>query len=591
MSYATHTHTDKLFKSFDGKEIFYRVWNELKSSNKKALIIVHRGHEHSARMQHIVDELGLDDFVMFCMDARGHGLTEGVRGYSPSFGTNVKDLDCFVKHICENYDIPVENISVIAQSVGAVYALTWVHDYAPKIKCLILGSPALNINLYVPFARSMLSLYQFIRGTFFIKSYVKGNLLTHDKERAKSYGQDKLITSQIASNILLQLYENSERIVADAHAITVPTQLFISGSDYVVKRKHQIKLYENLGSFIKEKHILKGFHHDTFGEKDRAKVFVQIKEFILDRYKDDDSALASPNSLINLDKWGHNADLYRNLSHKVYDEFILSKKLYYMVTRWSLVTLGSLSNGVKLGLKEGFDSGSMLDYVYENQARGKLLIGKLFDKIYLDSPGWKGIRTRKSNIEYAIKFVSEKISSNESKVKLVDIAAGHGRYIVDALKGIDNLENALLRDYSDINVTQGNELINSCNMKDKVKFVKGDAFDKESFKGIAKQFNIGVVSGLYELFNDNQAILTSLSGMYEAIEDNGYLIYTNQPWHPQLEFIAFVLTSFRENQPWIMRCRTQAEMDALVEKSGFTKIEEYTDEQGIFTVSIAKKSK
>lgn len=262
-----------------------------------------------------------------------------------------------------------------------------------------------------------------------------------------------------------------------------------------------------------------------------------------------------------------------------------------MVTRWSLVTLGSLSNGVKLGLREGFDSGSMLDYVYENQARGKLLIGKLFDKIYLDSPGWKGIRTRKSNIEYAIKFVSEKISSNGSKVKLVDIAAGHGRYIVDALKGIDNLENALLRDYSDINVTQGNELINSCNMKDKVKFVKGDAFDKESFKGIAKQFNIGVVSGLYELFNDNQAILTSLSGMYEAIEDNGYLIYTNQPWHPQLEFIAFVLTSFRENQPWIMRCRTQAEMDALVEKSGFTKIEEYTDEQGIFTVSIAKKSK
>jgi alpha-beta hydrolase superfamily lysophospholipase len=42
--------TDKLFKSFDGKEIFYRVWNELKSSNKKALIIVHRGHEHLARM-------------------------------------------------------------------------------------------------------------------------------------------------------------------------------------------------------------------------------------------------------------------------------------------------------------------------------------------------------------------------------------------------------------------------------------------------------------------------------------------------------------------------------------------------------------
>jgi alpha-beta hydrolase superfamily lysophospholipase len=41
---------------------------------------------------------------------------------------------------------------VVAQSVGAVLAVTWVHDYAP-IRCLVLASPAFKVKLYVPFAR------------------------------------------------------------------------------------------------------------------------------------------------------------------------------------------------------------------------------------------------------------------------------------------------------------------------------------------------------------------------------------------------------------------------------------------------------
>jgi hypothetical protein len=67
------------------------------------------------------------------------------------------------------------------------------------------------------------------------------------------------------------------------------------------------------------------------------------------------------------------------------------------------------------------------------------------------------------------------------------------------------------------------------------------------------------------------------------------LIYTNQPWHPQLEMIARALTSHRGGQAWVMRRRTQGEMDQLVEKAGYRKIEQRTDQWGIFTVSIAER--
>lgn len=68
------------------------------------------------------------------------------------------------------------------------------------------------------------------RGNFFVNSYVKAKFLSHDPERVASYDSDPLITKAISVNVLLGLYEAADRVVADAQAIQVPTQLLISGS-------------------------------------------------------------------------------------------------------------------------------------------------------------------------------------------------------------------------------------------------------------------------------------------------------------------------------------------------------------------------
>ena len=69
----------------------------------------------------------------------------------------------------------------------------------------------------------------------------------------------------------------------------------------------------------------------------------------------------------------------------------------------------------------------------------------------------------------------------------------------------------------------------------------------------------------------------------------GQIPLTGQPWHPQLEMIARTLTSHRGGKPWIMRRRTQEELDALVAAAGFRKVEQRTDPTGLFTVSLAER--
>jgi hypothetical protein len=50
-----------------------------------------------------------------------------------------------------------------------------------------------------------------------------------------------------------------------------------------------------------------------------------------------------------------------------------------------------------------------------------------------------------------------------------------------------------------------------------------------------------------------------------------------------------VLTN-REGRRWIMRRRTQAEIDQLVRAAGFEKLSQAIDSWGIFTVSLARRT-
>ncbi|UJB18328.1 MULTISPECIES: bifunctional alpha/beta hydrolase/class I SAM-dependent methyltransferase [Lysobacter] len=574
------------FASFDGVELFYRHWPASKSDGgpRKALVLLHRGHEHSGRVQHLVAELGLDDFDVFAWDARGNGRSPGERGDAPGFEALVRDLDRFIAHIHARHQVAVEDIALIAQSVGAVVAATWVHDYAPRLRALVLASPAFKVKLYVPLARPGLKLMQKLRGNFFVNSYVKPQWLTHDPERIESYRTDPLIARPISVRVLLGLYEAADRIVADAQAITVPTQLLVSGADFVVHRGPQDRFYERLGSRIKERHLLADFYHDTLGEKGRVAAVNRIRAFVQARF-------AEPLQ---------RADLLD--AHRHGPSFEESEKLSWPPQRWSLADLrwrfvraslrfgGKLSQGIKLGLDTGFDSGSSLDYVYRNEARGSGPLGRMVDRNYLEAIGWRGIRVRRTHLHELLREAMRRLRAAGMAVDAVDIAAGHGRYALEALAGgAERADSIRLRDYSELNVDKGRALIEELGAGALARFDQGDAFDRNALAALDPKPTLAVVSGLYELFPDNALVRRSLDGLAAAVPPGGFLVYTGQPWHPQLEFIGRALTSHRGGEAWVMRRRSQQEMDDLVRAAGFVKIDQRIDAWGIFTVSLAQR--
>jgi alpha-beta hydrolase superfamily lysophospholipase/SAM-dependent methyltransferase len=567
--------TEHTMKTWDGAELFYRAWIA-QDRPDRALLLFHRGHEHSGRWRETVEALNLRDMAVFAWDARGHGLSDGERGAAKNLCAVVKDVDAFVRHICSLHGIALENVIVLAHSLAAVSATAWVHDYAPPIRAMILATPAFHVKLYVPLAIPVLRLKQEIFGSGFVKSYIRPKMLTHDKAEAATYQADPLIFRQIAVNILLDLHDTAQRLVADAGAIHIPTLVLAAEKDWVVSINAQREFFERLSSPMKRMQVFAGARHSIFHETNREEVIQHVREFVVDRFK---QPSRSP-SLLDADRSGYTWREYERLKQ--------SGGFKLAVARVGLKAAGRLSRGVDLGWRSGFDSGLSLDYVYRNEPSGALAVGRLIDKAYLNSIGWRGIRKRKANLENALQHCLKTLRTEQRIPRILDIAAGPGRYVLETIYGMPDVRAWVrLRDYKQENVDAARALARELDLENVV-IERGDAFDRASLAALEPKATIGIVSGLYELFPSNELVLNSLHGLAAALEPKGYLIYTNQPWHPQVEFIAGVLRN-REGLPWVMRRRTTAEMDQLISSAGFEKICMEVDEWGMFTVSVARR--
>lgn len=559
----------------DGVPLFYRAWLPPPPADG-ALLLFHRGHEHSGRWQDAVEALALERIAIFALDARGHGRSPGGRGSAEDLTVLVKDVDTFARHVSASHGVPLDRAVVMAHSVGAVIAAAWVHDYAPPVRGLILATPAFRVKLYVPLAVPLLRLRQALLGRGQVKSYVKPRMLTHDADQAERYRRDPLVFREIAVNILLDLHDTSTRMLRDAGAIQTPTLVLGAGADWVVQLAAQRTFFEGLASPIKAMHVFPGFYHAIFHERDRHLPIATAREFIVERLR----APAPRVSLLGADASGPSHDAYRRRQ--------APGGFRFQPVRWAMKTVGRLSDGVRLGWRAGFDSGVMLDYVYENRARGVTPLGRLIDRAYLNSIGWRGIRRRRQHLERTLRETVERLHADGRPVRLLDIASGPGRYVLETIRSLAPIPMvAVLRDVRKENLEAGRELARRLGLAD-VSFVEGDAFDRASLAAVRPRPTVALVSGLYELFPENAPVLRSLQGLADAVEPGGYLLYTNQPYHPQVEFIARVLVN-RENRPWVMRCRSQAEMDELVATAGFEKMGMEIDPWGIFTVSVARR--
>lgn len=262
------------------------------------------------------------------------------------------------------------------------------------------------------------------------------------------------------------------------------------------------------------------------------------------------------------------------------------KAWYFACVRLALKTVGRLSRGIQLGHRYGFDSGVMLDHVYSNEAKGIGPVGRIIDRIYLNSAGWIGIFKRGKLVQRKLVASVHEMTSTDGSVRIADLACGGGQYVLDGLAEVRNIPtDAVLRDYRPENVERATA--NAAARAVPAVIEQGDAFSDADLQGLGIR-DIIIVSGLHEIIADDEPVRRHFHQIAERLTTGGILILTIQPDHPQLELIARTLTS-HTGRPWAMRLRSDELNIAWADEAGLTLIDCEMEETGIFGVMRFRK--
>ena len=261
------------------------------------------------------------------------------------------------------------------------------------------------------------------------------------------------------------------------------------------------------------------------------------------------------------------------------------KNIYYSFLRFVMRTIGNLSDGIRIGNTYGYDSGVMIDYVYKNKPGGRFGVGTLIDWAYLNSVGWQGIRLRKVLLTSALTGVVRDHLQRKPHIQFLDIACGGAEYDIDTLKQFDAGKiDVELRDYKTENIEKAKQNA-SANGLHSIRFKQANAFDAANY---SDRWDIVVASGFWEIIDDDALIKGCIQNIAACLDAGGSLVFTIQPYHPQLEMAARSLIS-NTGKPWIMRLRSLDLYKQWLNEAGLEYVSHTMEKHQIFGVVEAWK--
>ncbi|MBC7754690.1 MAG: alpha/beta fold hydrolase, partial [Moraxellaceae bacterium] len=145
---------EKFFKGFDNTKLFLQTWGNPKA--QATILITHGQAEHSDAYLRLVDGLSKHLNLNFiAWDLRGHGKSEGIRGYAGDFNHYVLDYDCFIEEALKLPLVKNKTLFLLGHSMGGlIQTCALVEKKYTQVTAQILSSPLFGLQLPVPVWKS-----------------------------------------------------------------------------------------------------------------------------------------------------------------------------------------------------------------------------------------------------------------------------------------------------------------------------------------------------------------------------------------------------------------------------------------------------
>lgn len=271
-------HLEGQFKGRDGLEMYYQGW--LPDYEPKAvLLVVHGLGEHSGRYGNLVNHFVPAGYGVYGYDQRGHGKSDGVKGYVERFADFSDDLDILLKLVRRRH--PKVKIFLVGHSIGGLVAVAYAAKHQEEFDGLILSgatlSPPADVAPATIFAARMLSSILPKTGLYIIDAAG----INQDQNVVNAYKSDPLVyRGKIRARLGVELLKAMDMVGRLAAEIRLPVLIMHGSADRLASPEGSKMLYREVNSTDKTLKIYEGYWHEIFNEPGRGQVLADVASWL-----------------------------------------------------------------------------------------------------------------------------------------------------------------------------------------------------------------------------------------------------------------------------------------------------------------------
>ncbi len=263
-----------------GVRLYGRRWPV--KNPKAQVVIIHGYADHAARYEHVARFLRAEKIASFTADLRGHGHSDGARGYINDFDEYLQDVDAILEVLKrEQISVP---LFIVGHSMGGLVALLYALRRKPDLRGLVVSSPFLGVAMKVPPLKVALGrLMSRIYPKLALASGINPYDLSHDRAVGDAYAADPAVFKTVTARWYTEAMAAADEVKSHAAEIELPTLILQAGQDRLADPKAAKPLCEKLGASDKTYIEYPDFYHEIFNESEKERPLSDMRDWILKR--------------------------------------------------------------------------------------------------------------------------------------------------------------------------------------------------------------------------------------------------------------------------------------------------------------------
>jgi alpha-beta hydrolase superfamily lysophospholipase len=246
------------------------------------VVFTHGFSAHIGNFRHLGRALADAGLAATLYDCRGHGQSEGRRGYVRRFADFTADLALILAGARSLH--PGLPVALAAHSQGAVVSLDLLlgdPDVRAVVKGLAIASPFLRLKLRVPLFKLVLAkIMGRVWPTLTMGNELRAEDVSRTPEVLAGMDLDPLLHHVATPRWFNEIRATQTRLVAAAKDLRTPTFMQLAGADRVVSNEVALAFAREAGPIVEVK-VYDNLFHEMFLEPERDEVIADMTRWLV----------------------------------------------------------------------------------------------------------------------------------------------------------------------------------------------------------------------------------------------------------------------------------------------------------------------